>query len=133
MQKVKMSKKVNLIGTILLCAGLLSACTPKQPELVNYAMDCDQIMVELQETRQAIDKMGDTKEVSRSAQTGATVAAHGAAIAGVPYVGPVLAIGTTLFNHGRQTKQIEKQHTQSRLDDLMELAKRRDCGSEYLY
>ena len=124
-----MLKKVKLVAVLLVSTGMLNACTPKQPELVNYAMECDELMADIQETRQAIDKMGDLKEVSRGAQTGSTVAAHGAAIAGVPYVGPILAIGTTLFNHGRQTKQIEKQHTQSRLDELMALAKRQNCDA----
>lgn len=66
-------------------------------------MSCEELSVELDEMRSKIASKEKNKEIGRTVDTGTTVAAQGASLAGVPYVGGVVSIAKTLFNHSKQT------------------------------
>ncbi len=66
-------------------------------------------------------------EVARAADTGTTVAATGASMAGVPYVGGVVSIGRVLFNHSRQSAKIKNQKAHERLYTLNDAAYSMGC------
>ncbi len=121
----------KIITLFLACFSLIACSTTPRP--VNYAMDCDQLMIEIQNARSAVKSSGTNSEATRNANTTATVASQGASIAGVPYVGQVIGLGRTLLSHNKQTATIKKQQAQDRLDELMALANRQNCREQYLY
>ena len=113
---------------IALCAGLLCACAAPPPQAVDYDMTCEDISAEMDKTRAALyedkAKKGNGSEV---AGTVADVAATGAGIAGVPYVGGIYSIGKTILNHRKRTAVNQEDLHQYYLDELEYLAQRKLC------
>ncbi len=118
-----MVKQLTLLIACLLtasCAGNVSTAN------VNH-MSCGEMLAEIQTLETQVANRTSTSEASRAMDTGTTVAAQGASIAGVPYVGAVFSIGRTLFNHNKQSAAITAQQAEQRLSDLQYLASDKNC------
>ncbi len=68
-------------------------------------MTCEELTAALDKMKQQVATKQQHKEMNRTVDTGTTVAAQGASLAGVPYVGGVVSIAKTLFNHNKQTTE----------------------------
>lgn len=118
--------RLNLLLFLLVLLPFLSACASPSTT-VNPDMTCDEIQAEIQTLRQKTATRDTSSEVNRTIDTGTTVVAQGASIAGVPYVGSVFSIGKTLLSHGRKTSEINAQKAEERLFNLQDLAYEKGC------
>lgn len=101
---------LSLILPLMGCAGT----AVKDPALYQN-MSCDELKVEKEKLQEKLNAKVQNKEMGRAVDTGTTVAAQGASLAGVPYVGGVVSIAKTLFNHNKQsatqnTQQVENAY-----------------------
>lgn len=130
-----MPKKVNCLinnnASILLigCIFLLGACASQNIKTYDdyQHMTCDEITAEIQKLNTEIAQAKNNKELGRAVDTGTTVAAQGASIAGVPYVGAVVSIGKTLLNHKKQTTVDDGFIAQENLFALEGVAYEKGC------
>jgi len=67
-------------------------------------------MAEVQNLEKTVATNDGSTEINRTVDTGTTVAAQGASLAGVPYIGTVVSIGKTLINHGKKSAAINAKH-----------------------
>lgn len=122
--------KISSLILVLGCGVALTSCSASNNSMaVNYEMACDEIMTEIDKTRQAIyaEKTTQKGTGSEVAGTAADVAATGAGMAGVPYVGGIYSICKTLVNHTKRTTTSKASLHQARLDELEYLAQRKEC------
>jgi len=90
-------------------------------------MSCDQITAEIKTAQDQIEQEKTNKEVGRVVDTGTTVAAIGASMAGVPYIGSVVSIGKTLMNHRKKTVVDEGFIAQENLYTIENVAFEKGC------
>lgn len=90
-------------------------------------MSCDQLTTELETIRTQLGGETLNKEVRRTVDTGTTVAAQGASLAGVPYVGGVVSIAKTLFNHNKQSAADNKSQIENTYYTIENVAYEKGC------
>lgn len=125
---IKTMTRHLLQKSFLLIGCLITAACTASSAPVNLNMSCDAITAEIQNLKVQIANKSNSSEVNRTIDTGTTVAAQGASIAGVPYVGSVLSIGKTLFNHNKQSAAIRAKQAEERLWRLQDLAYEKGCS-----
>ena len=108
---------------------MLISCapTPANNHTAYKTMTCGELNTEIQKLSTDVAKRNNTSETSRVVDTGTTVAAQGASIAGVPYIGAVFSIGKTLMNHNKKTSTIKAGQAQDRLIKLQDIAYEKNC------
>jgi len=100
-----MQIKSNLIIFCLASLALIGCASSIAQDPYTYQnMTCAQLEAELSRASALIEQSQANKEVGRAVGTGTTVAATGAGMAGVPYVGGAVSIARTLYNHTKQTR-----------------------------
>ncbi len=90
-------------------------------------MTCAEIAHEVEHLGVTAKSSAQNSEIARAADTSTTVAATGAGMAGVPYVGGVVSIGRTLFNHNKKSASIKANQAQERLYMLNDAAYNKSC------
>ena len=92
-------------------------------------MTCDQIVQEIEQTRAALyeERSKNGGNGSQVASTAADVAATGAGMAGVPYVGGIYTIGKTLLNHRKYSTVNKEDALKLYMDELEYLGQRKLC------
>jgi len=123
-----MFKVLPILRTTL----LISACATQAISNQDIdAMGCAEIIDEIEQLSVTAKNTAQNSEMSRVADTGSTVVATGAGLAGVPYVGGVISIGRVLFNHSKQSTAIKADHAQQRLHTLNEIAATKNCYAAF--
>jgi len=127
---MKPSKPFLSLSLCALLCVLLGACASSKPKPMNYDMTCEQITAEIDDTRAALyeERAKNNGKGSQVAGTAADVAATGASIAGVPYVGGIYSIGKTLLNHRKYSSMNKADALMLYMDELEYLSQRKLCN-----
>lgn len=115
-----------LIWLSIFCLFGCAGPTVKQASIYQN-MSCDELYVELEKLRPESTASNQNKELNRTVDTGTTVAAQGASLAGVPYVGGALSIAKTLFNHNKQSAAERANQAENAYYSLENIAFEKGC------
>jgi hypothetical protein len=128
-KKIADKKAPLMLAGAFLVVLSLGGCAATQgtPVATYQNMTCAEILAEMESLNSNITVAKSNSEVGRAVDTGASVAATGASVAGVPYVGAVYSIGKTLFNHAKVTRRSNADIAQENLYAVESVAYEKGC------
>jgi hypothetical protein len=130
MSKPTTTSKILTLSITAIPLLILSGCSSSKPKAIDYDMTCEQISQEIETTRAALytERANGGGNGSQVASTAADVAATGAGMAGVPYVGGIYSIGKTLLNHRKYSNISKADSLMLYMDELEYLSQRKLCN-----